>query len=148
MNKARVVFVSVVQFLLKEKKKRKPSITQDYALLYNLMCDWKRASLSGKRISVLLTEKGYNTIAVYGMGVLGKLVCEELLNEGFRNVFGVDRNPGTICASVKTVRINDIECMPDVIIITVVQNSEKIRSDLRKKTTCPILLFNELIDEL
>ena len=45
-----------------------------YMSLFSVLEQWMAAKQNGKRLDLYLTNKGYRTVAIYGMSVLGNLL--------------------------------------------------------------------------
>ena len=58
-----------------------------------LIYTWNCNLINGLKISDYLREKQIKNVAIYGMGYIGRLLADELLNEEFEVICAIDKNP-------------------------------------------------------
>lgn len=111
---------------------------------YKLLDIWMHLREQGGSVIRFLEKYQYKTVAVYGIGILGKHLLWELRNEKVED----------ICIIDKTVK--EYENIPvlspegeipevDVIIVTPVSEYEGIRNLLMEKSNAPIVSIKEVI---
>lgn len=98
--------------------------------------------------SVYFKKYGYQSIAIYGMGILGHHLLHELKDSGIQVKFGIDKKDKKIMCGISIY--NPEEKMPeaDAVIITVIDQYAKIAETLRKNMDCPMITLEEIIQEL
>lgn len=94
-------------------------------------------------ITEKLAEQGYQTVAIYGMGRLGKLLYCELKD---MIAYEIDRNPEAVYGNVSLKDLDEEFPPADLIVITTVYGSNAIAEFLKEKTTCKIMTLDELLD--
>lgn len=122
-----------------EKSERYKSVAYRAQLLYKWLL------LGERNISVidLLMESGWREIAVYGYGVVGKLLVKELTNANFHVPFIVDRRKGELSASIPIFTLFEILPQCDVIIVTT-NNLSEIRGKIG--TDKNVILLEDLLN--
>ncbi|MBO5032042.1 MAG: glycoside hydrolase family 99-like domain-containing protein [Lachnospiraceae bacterium] len=100
-------------------------------------------------ISDVLRKKNIKTIAIYGVGKLGKHLWEELYDSDVEVVCAIDRNRGKNLGNLKIHSIDQDIPQVDAVIIAVSFDTERIFHDLSKKKSCNnvIMTIEELINE-
>lgn len=92
-------------------------------------------------------ENDFKRIAVYGMGKIGQLFVDELMDSGIEVYYGIDKN----CIKSSKVRVKGIEEEwddVDIVVVTAMAEFESIKCLLRKKVNCPIVSLEDIIYEL
>lgn len=122
-----------------EKSERYKSVVYRAQLLY------KWITLGERNISVidLLLKSEWREIAVYGYGVVGKLLVKELTNADFHVPFIIDRRKGELSTSIPTFTLFEILPQCDVIIVTTSNLSE-----VKGKIGCDknVILLEDLLN--
>lgn len=88
---------------------------------FNLLSQWHRNSISKNGLDKILKENNINTIAIYGSGVLGRLIFKELETSDIEVVYFVDRNAENIVSDlVKAITVDEVkkEKKPDAIVVS------------------------------
>lgn len=115
---------------------------------YELTRKWVEAYQLGKSLEDLLLEKGYENIAIYGMGDVGCLLFRELEPSKIKVKYGIDK--GTIGRGFHLQIVapsNDMEKV-DAIIVTAVFAFDEIKAMLESMVNCPVVALDDLIYEL
>lgn len=119
---------------------------------YDFLLRWKDNELKGKKITETLNERGYSMIAVYGMGKIGWLLCDQLMEEGMDIAYAIDRDADKLSynafTNIPDVRLKtpeeDLEPV-DVIIVTALVSFQEIKMNLQKKYSYAIMSIEELL---
>lgn len=113
--------------------------------MFFLMNTWVSNNRKGKMIGTYLKKNGFQDIAIYGMGYIGKNLYEELIKEGIVIKYLIDQNKNTHIQGrdVKTPD-DEIETV-DVIIVTSIYNFLEIEKNLRSKYNSLILSLSDII---
>lgn len=124
-------------FLAKRKESKK----------YALMRDWLKAKLHDEAIKKYLHKNLYKNVAIYGFGVYGRMLYQELIADGINVPFAVDRK---LCASPQgeSIPILGVEKqLPpcDLIIISTLSDNVEIYEQLMKITSDEIISMEELL---
>ncbi len=92
-----------------------------------------------------LREKGCQRVAVYGVTHLGMRLFEELERDGIEVPCFIDRNAQFLDGPVKIY--DPMETFPavDAVVISLVQQEDKIRALLRARAAVPVWTISELV---
>ena len=122
------VLIGAIVGLIKEifiiKNKMQHEIESQKALvnenikLFQVMSEWMKAKTNNRTISDYLTERGYQTIAIYGMGRMGDCLLNELCRGNVSVKYAIDRNVEEIYARVDLYKPSDDIPDVDAILIT------------------------------
>ena len=116
--------------------------------LYEMLKKWITLKAEKKGICSYLEEKGYSTVAIYGISDIGEILLEELINENVVVKYAIDRNAAYIKTTVDVLAPDDDLPVADVVIVTAITFFDEIKSNLKTKIQCPILSLEEILDEL
>ncbi|MCM1231276.1 MAG: hypothetical protein NC489_14240 [Ruminococcus flavefaciens] len=126
-----------------------------YELYYNLLMSWKFAEQEGRKLTDKLREMHVKKIAVYGMGKVGWLVCNEILQSDIELAYAIDKN-------AERLAYNAFSDIPDVflftpddelgevdaVIVTAVNSFNEIEEFLKPKINGQIISLKDIIDYL
>ena len=96
-----------------------------------------------KRIGDWLLGKGYDSVAVYGAGGVGRRVLAELSGTSIKVLYAIDKNPVETGIPVYTPD-DDLPAV-DCVIVTVVMEYKEICRCLRAQLECPVFSIEEII---
>lgn len=121
-----------------------------YESYWRLLDNWMTVIDAGSNIGEYFNKNGVKTIAVYGMGMMGKHLIAQLKDCNVKIVYGIDRK--TIVNSKKygfpVVKVSDHLEKVDAIVVAVTYDLHSIYTLLSEKMDCPILFLGEIIDDL
>lgn len=103
----------------------------------------------GMNVASCLRNQGYQNCAIYGFGVLGQWIAQDLEEQEFQVCYIIDKRAVELKERGYTSIFKDLEEeLPtvDVIIITPIFDMNSIISILKKRVTCPIKSIEEVID--
>lgn len=107
--------------------------------------------ISLKQIDVAFSswfeENEFKRIAVYGMGKIGRLLVNELMDSSIEVCYGIDKNytnSGKVRVKGVEEELDDV----DIVVVTAMAEFESIKCLLRKKMNCPIVSLEDIIYEL
>ena len=98
--------------------------------------------------SEYLKDMGVNKIAIYGVGYLGKNLIDELKNSCVDIMYAIDQNPVQYDSELRIIKLDEVEDIPDMVIVTVVDQYEEIKQILEKKLKCKIRSIEDVIYQL
>lgn len=143
--------ISIIAFLIKaiykidtacEKQRELAARKGSY---YTVLCRWLNNRNSGKSIADYLISCDVNSIAIYGMGELGTILYDELINDGrIRVAYMIDGAKFGIGNIIKIEEIKKQE-MVDAIIITPFYDYESINNELKSLYEGQILGLEKVI---
>lgn len=113
--------------------------------MFLLMNTWLSNKRKGKMIGNYLKKKGFQNIAIYGMGYIGKNLYEELIQEGIIAKYLIDQNKN-ISIDGRSILTpgKKIETI-DVIIVTSIYNYSEIEKNLQSKYESQIVSLADII---
>ena len=106
---------------------------------------WLVANTIGTDITFTLRQSGYKKVAVYGMGILGKRLVDELLNNDF-DVCCIDRRATRLNLKSPAFLPMDIPSDVDVVIVTLPHIFEQIEEDISQYYDGKILSLEQLFE--
>ena len=115
-----------------------------------LLDDWMYLKNHKINVSHFFRKYGYQDVAIYGMGKLGRHLLYELSKEGVKVSFGIDKNSKVCRADIGIKIYGPKQKMPktDAVVITVTDQYDKISKMLSKNMSCPVIKIEEIIQEL
>lgn len=118
-----------------------------FEMYYNLLERWLTVHEEGRTIAEILAKRGIFTIALYGMGKIGKHVISELNGSRVTVLYAIDRAKSGIYDSIRVRRADDILPKVDAIIVTAVYDFDEIEETLGKCVSYPIISLEEILYE-
>lgn len=100
---------------------------------------------SGRSIGYLLKEKGYERIAIYGLGRIGKHIVSALKESVIQIVYGIDRNAQGLKFDFPLYTIDDILPPVDLILVTI--DNDKIYKRLCEKCEYSVATIKEFLKQ-
>jgi hypothetical protein len=116
-----------------------------YRFLYEMMNDWVRIKQEGKNLSSYFKSMGYKNIAIYGMGIVGETLVNELMDTDTKIAYGIDKSARAICTNVEAFSVDDELEEVDAVVVTPVPYFVEIEEMLSKKLRCPIISLEDVL---
>ena len=118
-----------------------------FEMYYNLLERWLTVHEEGRTLSDILAQREIFTIALYGMGKIGKHVINELKGSSITVVYAIDRAKSGLYDSIVVKRIDDTLPKVDAVLVAAVYYFDEIEETLRKYVTYPIISLEEILYE-
>ena len=115
---------------------------------YNILNKWFALRSAGKKVEDYFLDKGYDKIAVYGMGELGSRLIEDLKDSKVHVAYGIDNKPATAYGEVTVYGVEDELPIADVIVVTPTFAFEDIKQTLESITDIPVVSLEDVIFSL
>lgn len=115
---------------------------------FELMALWMRRQRQNASVGDYILGKGFNSVGIYGKGLLGEMLFQELQEcEQLEVKYYIDRDKGGCEMPVAVVAPDEIskENEPQVIIVTPFLEYTSIRNDLSKRCDAMILSLEDVI---
>lgn len=113
-----------------------------------MMNQWMINAGKGRNIGEYLRQKGYNTIAIYGMSVYARHLIRELDGHKVKVKYGIDRWNNSQNDGVLVYRPDAIpDDKVDAVINTVIWDHHSIERDMSQLLGCPILSLEDVVFE-
>ncbi len=119
-----------------------------YKQFTRIMSNWIRLKNQNCDISSFLLNKGYKEAAIYGYGVLGKQLLEELKSHHYSVSYIIDKNEN-ICVTDMPVyhRLDNLRSV-DIVIITTLNSRKEIEEELLIKGNLKSISFEKILEEM
>ena len=102
--------------------------------------------LNKKSISKYISEKRYDRVAIYGLGVVGKVLVNVLKEEAVSIIYGIDRDEYQArYFKFPVYTLKDELDSADIIIVTVEDDYIHIKEELESKTAAEIINLRYLL---
>lgn len=118
---------------------------EKFQVHFQLVEYWLALRQKGVTLADFFIKRDFHRVAIYGYGVLGQRLYQELLGSGVKAIYGIDRRVkgnGTVFP-IYTPN-DDLEDV-DVVIVTVSSGFPKIAKMLRNQINCPILPLEDVV---
>lgn len=119
-----------------------------YKSYWKILNHWLCLKEKNIKLADYLKIHGFLKIAVYGIGMLGKHLVQELSNSDINIAYGIDLG-GQLKSMIFPVYTLDADLEDvDAVIVTVCYEFENIKMMLKKKLDCEILSLEEMLEEV
>ena len=111
---------------------------------------WLTMEENNTGIKSYCLDNNISTVGVYGYGIIGRHLTWLLENEKIEVKWIMDkRNLNKDKININVIGIDEISIVPvDIIIVTAINDYDRIENQLCKKTTIPVISFEAVIDEI
>lgn len=107
-----------------------------YEGYWRTLHQWMVLKEKNIKLADFLSQKGYQNVAIYGMGMLGKHLIEELRESNINMVCGIDKNAENITLEIPILTPDNVPYdKVDLIIVTVWHDYGNIKEELTRYTT-------------
>lgn len=131
--------------LMKIKKKHMDNLDKFRRMFY-ILNDWTTLRESGKRIVPYLKRQNIHSIAIYGIGYLGKHLLQEVEKDGGLEIrYLIDRNAEWIHEAYPVRTMEDQLDKVDGVIVTLVQGEGRVVDQVKEKTGAVVYTIRELV---
>lgn len=130
------------------KTKEVQKLSDKHLQLFLLSNQWIKVKQEGKNLSEYFEKNGYKKIAVYGMGIVGETLINELQDTGIQVMYGIDQKADSIFADIDIVSPEDTLDEVDAVVVTAVTYFDQIDEMLSGKLICPILSLEDILYEV
>ena len=140
------VMLEKLENLIASEQQRYISILEKYRKLFFLYDRWMYLECSLGSISDYLYSQNIRKVVVYGLGYIGRQLVNRLKDTDVSLVGIIDRNAGFINSDIKVVRLEEFEQETDLVIITVLDNTDTILQAVRGQTDALDPTMNQLLE--
>lgn len=116
--------------------------------LYLLMNQWVAVKQEGKNLSDYFKRKGYQNIAIYGMGYIGQTLVKELKGTDIIVKYAIDKKANELCSDLPVITPDSVFPEVDVMVVTPVTFFNEIKKNLSGRGQCPIVSIKDLLYEI
>jgi len=155
LRKNAIVCIPIVFFLVKILKvicqcdkelDREKFQSKKFYSMFKVMDQWMQAKQDGKSMEKGLLEKGYYTIAVYGIHYLGERLVQELEGTQVRVLYAIDKNRDSTNSDLRVLRPDQELPVVDAIIIASTIYFYAMRKNIYERVKCPIISIEEAVE--
>lgn len=133
-----------INSVLKGKCEKHELEVRRLSLNNTILKDWLLLRQHNISLEDWLIRNQISTVAVYGYGILGRALCNELENSSITIKCIVDRKYQSIYANVQAVGLDNIPEV-DAIIVSVVNYYDEIESELLRVCKCSIISLEDIV---
>lgn len=112
---------------------------------YQFMRNWMQLKLNGDSIEKRLTEAGYHSVAIYGVGKHGKMLYEDLRDTQISVKYFIDKQKKEGLGEVPVYSLEEELPFADAVIITPYLELASIQKVLQDKTQSRLIPLNTLV---
>lgn len=131
-------------FLVCRNKEKKIAKFRKY---FNTLDKWLGLNRKKFLLKNFLLQNNYKSVAIYGIGIMGKQLLEELRGGEIDIVYSIDANRKNDGLNIPVKTLDDDLEEVDIIIVTPSFDFEEIKAKLEMKVSCPIISLEQLIGE-
>lgn len=111
---------------------------------FNILDAWMKIKEENREIESYFIENDIKTIAIYGMGKMGKHLVASLEGTSIEVAYGIDRNTG-VASPIKCYGIDEEWPEVDAIVVTVTFDFDNIEALIRRKACVEIIPLDTVI---
>lgn len=119
-----------------------------FRVYYHDLIGWINIKNAGKQLGDYLFEEGYNRVAIYGFGDIGRCLFDELKNSKTEVNYVIDQNAANINAEVQVCDFLDDWEKVDVIIVTPTMFYENIKAQIAEKCSYHVISLKDMLDDI
>lgn len=119
-----------------------------HTLYVELERGWKNIYRSGKTLGSYFKHKESCTVGIYGYGVIGKRVLDELQADRIRISYIVDQDSDDFHGEIPVYRPDDHLPYVDILIVTPLFAYESIAKKMKEKSIGEIISIHEIVQEV
>lgn len=112
---------------------------------YNMLNQWLSFKQNGKGLESYFIKKGYEEIAIYGMGEVGNRLYDELKATRIKVQYVIDKNAENTYSELDVYNLEDDLPNVDAIIVSPVFAFNEIKEQLSKKVDFPIINLEDVV---
>ena len=119
---------------------------EKFKAFYDILVRWHMIRGTGNVVEKYLLDRGYKSIAIYGMKELGVILFEELKDSAVSVKYAIDRNASSICRGDIRIVTPDSEMdAVDAVVVTVIQSFDEIKDSVYGVLKCPVISIEDIL---
>lgn len=131
-------------FLVCANKDRRITMFSEY---FYTLDKWMKLNRKQYLLKDYLLKRGYRNIAIYGIGVMGKQLIDDLQEGEVKIVYVIDQKCGNCSYQFPVKTMDDKLENVDTVIVTPSYEFGRIKERLERKVFCPIISLRNLVEE-
>lgn len=140
-----LIGVTVTGIVKDKQIKSKKNELNKFHKFYDILIQWLLIKQKGSFLTAYFVQRGYKTVALYGMKELGERLYDELKESEVEVKYIIDKNADSIYSDVDVFTPDEVLMDVDVIIVTAVYYFDEIKGMLEQKIDCPILSLEDIV---
>ncbi len=130
-------------YILEEKQKK----SDKYLSYFNLLDRWLICKEKNNKFTDYFEKNKIETVAIYGMGKIGKHLKYELENAEIKIAYVIDEGERIIYSKEERYNLRDALPLVDIVIVTIIDEFEDIKTKIiEKNKMLKVISLNEIID--
>jgi len=135
----------IINFYNKKQISREKREKEKNVQILTFLNSWLIMYQMDKNMIPYIEDMGYEKIAIYGMGILGQRLYDELENTSILVRYAIDQNAANIRDLVEIKHPSDELEEVDAVIVTSLYYYDEIKQNLSKKLQCPIISIKDCL---
>lgn len=132
--------------IAKEAFQKEKTGKEKFKNYYYMTNHWLDLKQNGISITDYFSDNNINTVAIYGMGEMGKRLIKELKNSNIEVKYVVDKNDSLVMDSdIKIITKESVFQPVDVLIVTATFAFNEIQKELEEKVSFPVISLEDVI---
>lgn len=112
---------------------------------FRLLNTWMELKEKGQNLSEYILKKGFNEIAIYGAGEIGKHLYEELKDSSVLIAYCIEKKLNKSFYNKKVYLLSEDLPKCDAVIVTPTFAFQEIQKELKNKVKMPIISIDEIV---
>lgn len=137
--------VLLVSKLLDDEKEKWHQLSDKHQSIMILLNQWVQNKQAGKNVLSYFTDRDIKKIAIYGTGVLGETLYNELKESEVEVKYCIDRNNNSQIDGIEALSPDSQFDEVDMIVVTAITFFDDIFDMLENKVDCPIISLEDII---
>lgn len=148
-----IILGTIIGYAANNKLNRKSIVKKDekidkFKAYYNILNEWLILKQNGKKIDKYFLDKGYKTIAIYGVGEMGNRLYDELKQSNIKIKYAIDKNAKSSYNELNVYDLSDTLETVDAIVVSAIFAFDEIAKEIAKVVDYPIISLSDIIYEI
>lgn len=132
-------------YLVSKQISQKSKKVEKFKRYYNMLNQWLMLKQEQKKLEDFFIARGYETIAIYGIGEMGNRLYDELKASKIKVLYAIDKNVENTYSELIVYALDANLPEVDAIIVSPIFAYEEIKKQLENMTDCPIINLEDVI---
>ena len=119
----------------------------EYKEKHHVLTIWLKKRTQGKKLNIYLNKYNYSSVAIYGLGEIGEILLDELIQEQVNIKYIIDKEKKKNIYNIPVHSLEEPLEPVDVIIVTPIQVFDEIKKNIESKITYHVVSIEEVIYE-
>lgn len=111
----------------------------------SILQEWMKLKIHGVEVCDALIRGGIHKVAIYGLGILGQLLYEDLLLSDISVLYGIDKAANDFKEELTICKLEDDLKPVDAIIVATLHLDKASLKNLESKVECPIITLPDIL---